>query len=808
MLIRIIKNLTVVLCFLLLTACSSPEEIAMDSQAKGIELYHKGEYAKAELELKSAIQQDPTVADAYYYLALVNEKNRNFKSMKDNLIEAIKLKPENLDAKLRLGKVLLLLNEAETALVQIKEILQQEADNLDAKTLEASILIRQNKMSEALPILDEVLKQDPMHNDALSLKAALLMEGQNFNEALSLIQPAIDSDRDNLSLRLLKIKIDAQNKDIDAVITDYQDLIRIFPEKDELKYALAKIYSAAKKNQEAEHILTELVDQRPNDIQQKLILLGFIYQTDRNRTDEVLQSFIKSSQENPKHLLELAKWTLMVNNVSSAKQQLKEIAENKKFKADVRTEADLLLANIYFEQGDYKATSEAVQAILNKNPNQIGAKILKAKVWVQEGQLEEASALLNTVLWDMPNSDEAIVLMGDIFLKQGELDKAQKNFKEALDINPANLQALFPVVEKAVKENHLDYAAQLLTKALARRRNQVSLLNKLVQIKMVQKDWDSAEKLITAMESQPKSIFLAKFLRGKLYQEQGDCNKAIPLFKETLARYPTQADSLTEVARCHEMLKQRPKMLSYLNDLIKDGPANISAIVLKSKLMTLDRQFDHAVTLLKKAIDDYPNSVSLYSELARVYSQKNQIKDALRTYQLGLENNPGSLELSMLLASTYVDQKKYDEAVAIYHQVIEKNLKLDIARNNLAAILLDHYGQADDIEKAVQLVQRFKYSDEPYFIDTYAWAEFKAGRLNQALSILQKVIVAAPDVPVFRYHLASVYHALGNKSAALSELRQVMELAKSTQFDQLDDAKQLMRRNYSAPHYKNHPISH
>ncbi|WP_144053579.1 tetratricopeptide repeat protein [Methylotuvimicrobium buryatense] len=522
--------------------------------------------------------------------------------------------------------------------------------------------------------------------------------------------------------------------------------------------------------------------------------MGFIYQTDRNRTDEVLQGFIKKSQETPKHLLELAKWTLMVNNVSAAKQQLKEIADNKNFKPDVRTEADLLLANIYFEQGDYKATSEAVQAILNKNPNQIGAKILKAKVLIQDGQFEEASALLNTVLWDMPNSDEAIVLMGNIFLQQGELDKAQKNFKEALDINPANLQALFPVVDKAVKENHLDYAAQLLTKALARMPNQVSVLNKLVQIKMVQRDWETAEELISAMESQPKSIFLAKFLRGKLYQEQGDCSKAIPLFKETLSRYPAQADSLTEMARCHEMLKQRPKMLTYLNDLIKDSPANISAIVLKSKLLTLDRKFDDAVTLLTKAIDDYPNSVSLYSELARAYSQKNQIKDALRIYQLGLERNPESLELSMLLAATYVDQKKYDEAVAIYYQVIEKSPKLDIARNNLAAILLDHYGQPDDIEKAVQIVQRFKYSDQPYFIDTYAWAEFKAGRLNQALSILQKVIVAAPDVPVFRYHLASVYHALGNKSAALSELRQVMELAKSNQFDQLDDAKKLMRQ--------------
>jgi len=794
MLIKDIKNITVVLCLSVLTACSSPEEEAMDSQARGIELYKQGEYAKAELELKSAIQNDPTAADAYYYLALLNEKSGKYKSMKDNLIEAIKLNAENIDAKLRLGKVSLLNNEVEEALAQVKEILEQDAENLDAQTLHASVLARQQKFLEAMPILDAVLEQDPNHTDALSLKALLLMEDQNFDEALSVIKPAIESDSTNLSLRLLKIKIDSKNKDIDAIITDYQELIKIFPDKDELKYALAKIYTAAKKNQEAEQILTDLVDSNPNEIKQKLVLLGFIYQTDRNRTDEVLLGFIDNSKSNPNHLLELAKWTYMINRVDAAKQQLRAISQNQKFKPEIRTEADLLLANIDFELKDYAASAENVQKILEINPNHIGAKILKAKMLVQEGQLEPATALLNTVLWDMPNSDEAIVLIGNIYLQQGELDKAQKNFKEALDINPANLQALFPVVDKAVKENHLGYATELLGKALARRPNQVSVMNKLVQLKMVEKDWAGAEKIISAMEAQPKVSFMGKFLRGKLYQEQGACDKAIPLFKETLARYPAQADTLAEMARCHEILNQRPKMLSYLNESIKDNPDNISAIVLKSKLLTLERQSDAAVALLKKTKEEKPNAVSVYSELARVHLLKNQVNEALKIYREGLEKNPSNLELSMLLASAYIDQKEYDEAVSIYERLLEQNPQLDIARNNLASILLDHFGKPEDIEKAVEIVERFKYSDQPYFLDTYAWAEFKAGRLNQALSVLQKVIVAAPDTPVFRYHLAKVYHAQGNKTAAMSELRQVLELAKSGQFDQIDAAKNLMQQ--------------
>ena len=94
----------------------------------------------------------------------------------------------------------------------------------------------------------------------------------------------------------------------------------------------------------------------------------------------------------------------------------------------------------------------------------------------------------------------------------------------------------------------------------------------------------------------------------------------------------------------------------------------------------------------------------------------------------------------------------------------------------------------------MKLVERFKMYDQPYFLDTYAWAQFKSGRVNEALTILQSVIVSAPSVPVFRYHLAQVYQAQGNVSNAVSELRQTIELAKVTDFDQLSSAAALLKK--------------
>ncbi|MBN2640786.1 MAG: tetratricopeptide repeat protein, partial [Victivallales bacterium] len=127
---------------MILAGCSSPEEEAKDRQAKGVELYDQGEFAKAELELKNAIQQDNNAADSYYYLALLNEKGRNFKAMKENLTQAVKLTPDNIDARLKLGKVLLLFDDKEGALSQVDEILKIDPAHLDALALKAAVLVR------------------------------------------------------------------------------------------------------------------------------------------------------------------------------------------------------------------------------------------------------------------------------------------------------------------------------------------------------------------------------------------------------------------------------------------------------------------------------------------------------------------------------------------------------------------------------------------------------------------------------------------------------------------------------------------
>ena len=61
----------VFLVILVTLSCGGPEQKKMKFYNKGKSLYEKGDYVKAQLEFKNALQIDPKFADAYYMLGMV-----------------------------------------------------------------------------------------------------------------------------------------------------------------------------------------------------------------------------------------------------------------------------------------------------------------------------------------------------------------------------------------------------------------------------------------------------------------------------------------------------------------------------------------------------------------------------------------------------------------------------------------------------------------------------------------------------------------------------------------------------------------
>jgi len=782
-------NRNVVLCLVLslMAGCDSVEQNDTDFLKKGVDLYSKGEYAKAKLELKNAIQKNPEAAESYYYMALLNEKARNFRAMRTNLQEAIKLDSENIDARVKLAKVHLLFNDTDKSLTVVESILERQPENLAALTIKAQILESQEKTKEAMGLVDLVLSKDPDYIDALALKIVILMKKQDYDDALAVIKHGLSVDSHNISFYLLKIRLDNARDDIKAVINDYQSLLKLYPDNDAIKYALVRVYVKNGEKTKAESILRNVIKEKPGDSKAKLILLEFLADSNRDEAFKQLQVFL--ADKNITDKIDFAKWALSKNNRSIANKILNEIVAEEDSKQ--KQTALFILASTSFQQQDYEKAEALAENILQLNPDYIDAKILKAGILLAKEKYSEAEELLNNILWEKPDSDKAMVLLAKIYLDRGENSKANKKYVEALEINPANIQALMPVIDKAIKNKHNDYARELLQKALFKNSQRLDLIEILVKLDIADKNWEAAEKLIKWLETQKNGRLLGRFLTAQMLNQQEKCQQAINIYEDILKEYPWQTASLSAMAQCHERLKTRPEMVKFLNRFIEQNPENISAYLLKKRLLVLDGKQNQAIDLLKEMLEMRGNLSSVYWELAELYRKRGNMKAALDSYQQGLKKQPNDIQLLLALASYYEQQQKFVQAVSEYERILHIMPTLAVARNNLAAILLMQDSE-NNIEKAVALTKNFRQSEQPYFLDSYAWAQFKKGNINNAYTALKKVIVLAPEVPVFRYHLAEVYHQQNDRSNAIMELREVMRLSKRDEFPGLNEAKELL----------------
>ncbi|MDO9047773.1 MAG: tetratricopeptide repeat protein [Methylobacter sp.] len=770
------KLIILIFSTLLLGSCN--KEDPKEHLQKGVEYFNKGEYEKAVLELKTASQSDKNTAETYYYLALLDEKNRQYKAMIENLKKTIELSPSHTGARLKLGKVQLLLGQPDAALEQAEFILKGESQNLDALLLKASVFTKQKKYTEALAIVNGVLTTNPGFSDALMLNALIYMETERFNDALTLINTAIKLDTSNVALRLFKIQLDAKTRNSDAVVADYHELVSLYPDNQEFKIILAKIYAQTGKKAEAEELLKGLIAAKPDDINLKLLLLDFLAASNPERVQEQFRQFTEQYKDKSKTLLAFATWSIAQKNFDEAKKVLNRLIDLDEDIEQVLS-AKMILAKIAFDVKDFETSEKIVAEVLAANSNYIDAKVFQARLLLTKKQYDDAIDLLSKVLWEKPGSEETLILLAQSFTIKGDQKQAEKQFLRVLEVNPTNSQALKYIYDKALAVKDVNYAQEIIEKALRVEPENLVLLERLVKLNLLASKWDNAKGLIQRIlnSNNPQAKNLAKYLQGQIFQEQGDYVKAIELYKELVVDIPGNYEVLVNMVRCYEGLNKKDDMIVFLNNLLAKDHQNISASIILSNLLVKDKQFDKSSLLLTNLIEKNKKLSELYASLAQIKLAQGDNKAAIAIYQDGLQQNPGDVKLLLSLATLYEIQGDYDSAISTYETLLTSDPNLDLAINNLAAILTDRYTSEEKLEKAVQLTEKFKDSIQPYYKDTYAWAMIKQGDSRKGLSLLNQIITSAPDVPIFRYHLGVAYYKNGNNSAAIAELRQALELA-------------------------------
>ena len=774
-------------------ACNSPEETAQSHLQKGKELLEKGELDKAILELKTSNQEDKR-GETYYYMALLDEKHNNIKSMQQNLVSALALDPDFTDARLKLAKAEILLGSLDDALANVEKVLKVKPDSIEAQLLKAKAYATQGKNDQAKLIVDAVLSTNPDNVDALLLKAQLFAQNKEFDQSLAIINTTLEKDSKNLALRILRIKIYAERKNSDALVADYKELIKLYPDNENFKANLLSIYAMTDKLQEAEGLIREMVDKSPDKDGPKIILLEFFNAKAHDRVIGEYEQWLANDKLPASQILDLSKWMLANNFEDSAEKGLKKIVESEHDSALGLT-AQTLLAEVAFNKKQYDVAEAAVINILKANSESVEASTLKARLLLTQNKVDESIDLLNKLSWNKNVSSEVYVLLAQAYTVKKDAKQADKNYKLALEVNPANVAAFYPVYNGYLQDKQMQSARQLLEKALKANSNQPLLLASKAELDIEEKKWDDAESAVQRFAVYSKNKAVPKYLQANILQGKGQYAEAITLYEQILQDFPNHLNAMINLVRSYSGLKSFDKGVAYLEALHAKKPENLAVVGVLAESYAAQKDFVKVKKLYTDQIKLMPKSVPLYLELAKIeYSLNKDGQGAKDVYLKGLENNPDDPALSISLAIWYEHNSDKASARKSYEQLIEKHPEYNVVSNNLAVLLLES-GNPEDAKKGLALTEKFKDSENNFFQDTYAWALVKNGQTAEGLKVLQSLVSKEPKVPDFRYHLGVAYLNNGNKATALSELKQAVFLSEKQKrsFSDENVVKKLIR---------------
>ncbi len=120
-------------------------------------------------------------------------------------------------------------------------------------------------------------------------------------------------------------------------------------------------------------------------------------------------------------------------------------------------------------------------------------------------------------------------------------------------------------------------------------------------------------------------------------------------------------------------------------------------------------------------------------------------------------------------------------------QVLEKEAESQVAINNLAMLLATYRQDQESLDRAKQLAERLRNSQNPTHIDTLGWVYVQRGEIDAAIPLLVQAAFLVPDASEFQYHLGAAYHINGEPEAAARHLEQA--LAPNEYFPGVEDAR-------------------
>ncbi len=365
----------------------------------------------------------------------------------------------------------------------------------------------------------------------------------------------------------------------------------------------------------------------------------------------------------------------------------------------------LLKAKIFKLRGFNKEALKAINTALSLDDSNVLSRLTRAALYIDQKDFDKASGDVDIILKKIPREPRARYLKAVITAAQGNFSESKSNMTEIINI----LRSVPPEVMKAnptyyylsaltnFQFGNLDEAREHLQKYLKVERNDISAMRLLGALEIQAGDFLAANiVLLRANRDQPDNPTILTML-GMAYLELGNNEKANYYLEQVTRLLPGSSEGLTNLARGRMAIGSFDEAIK---NLLKAEQHNFNSLDVKLLLVKAyqqSRQYDKAITIVRKLKDQEPDNAALLTLYGTAMGLAGNHSEARESYQQALTLDQNNITSLIHLSRMDVVAGNSDIALDSLHKQLERSPDNPVLMQELGNI----YKRLDDIRNAL-----------------------------------------------------------------------------------------------------------
>ncbi len=414
-----------------------------------------------------------------------------------------------------------------------------------------------------------------------------------------------------------------------------------------------------------------------------------------------------------------------------------------------------------------------IEALVKRLPRHPLPRYYRALLAFQEGDFDAAHDDLQEIMGRDEVSLPAILLFGAVNYAKGNYAQAVMHLERFLDKMPGHLPARKMLAAAYLHQQLPDKAESVLLSAVKDAGDDAELLSLVGQAAIQGGDLKKGERYLKrAIQASPKNPALREDL-ARFYMSSGQNEQAIAELEGLGGSEDLRSKVMLIVAHLRNKdIEQATRLARELVAATPDNP-HLHYLLGRVLLLSGDRAAAREQFLAAVKIEPGLATANLsLADLAMVDGQQDQAEAYLQQILRHDDDN-----IQAMLAMARLKFARQQEGAAL--EWVAKAKRAQGADPRPYLMLADYYLGKGQAEKALQEIADVpdQFADAPAVLALAGKAQFRAGRLREALATYQGLVKRLPGQPGILFELAGIQRAMQDYAAADESLSRALAAA-------------------------------